>query len=627
MLRDLIIPVCILAVIASVVLPLPPSLIDFMLVGNVILALVLLVSTLYISCPLKLSSLPSILLLTTLYRLALNISTTRLILSTGSAGSLIQAFGEVVIQGKVIVGLVIFLVITLIQFIVIAKGSERVAEVSARFTLDALPGKQMSIDADVRSGLIDVHTAKEKRQNLQMESRFYGALDGAMKFVKGDAIAGLIITAINITGGFGIGILVNGMDLSSAINQYTLLTVGDGLLSQIPALLNSLAAGMIVTRVARGDDNSLTRELLSQVSQVRTVLFLVGIVSFILAFLPGLPALPFITLSLILIFNGLLQKESSKADLESEAKNVESKIRVPEVLQIDFGKDLAKKLVLDNEIDSILEDVKSLIFNQEGILLKTPKCSVNKNLNNEIAINIRGILVKKIKLSDEDDFSKTLIKKLTQVILENSLEFIDDAHTRRLLDNFEDEMHELINGLIPDVLKVTELTKVLKSLNEEKISIRNIDVILQAIAEHGSGKVNQRALLEEVRVSLKRFIANEFSENFNISQALALKPQIDLHFAKAEKEGEEIDVVLLSKLANEIKKGSYKLLVVSKSSRRILFECLSMHSVSLPVVAYEEIPENYKLKIDFEFSEELSKESYLEHISWKSYQFLLYWLF
>lgn len=616
MLRDLIIPICILAVIASVVLPLPPSLIDFMLVGNVILALVLLVSTLYISSPLKLSSLPSILLLTTLYRLALNISTTRLILSTGSAGTLIQAFGEVVIQGKVIVGLVIFLVITLIQFIVIAKGSERVAEVSARFTLDALPGKQMSIDADVRSGLIDVHTAKEKRQNLQMESRFYGALDGAMKFVKGDAIAGLIITAINIVGGFGIGILVNGMDFGTAINQYTLLTVGDGLLSQIPALLNSLAAGMIVTRVSRGDDNSLTRELLSQVSQVRTVLFLVGIVSFILALLPGLPAIPFLTLSSILILNALMQKDSSELEKENQNHNLESKIRVPEILQIDFGEEIAKKLIDNNQIDKVLEDIKSRVFSINGILLKTPKCNVNQELKNEIEIKIRGILVKRIKLNNKlENFSLNLTTKVIEVVIENSLEFIDDGHTRRLLNNFEEEMHELINSLIPDIIKVTELTKILKNLNEEKISIRNIDVILQAITESVNGKINPRILLEEVRVSLKRFIADNFGNGFKLEQVLTLKPQIDLHFAKAEREGIEIDVGLLLKLAKEIKANSYNLVVVSKAARRLIFECLSMHSISIPVIAYEEIPDNYQLNIINEFSEELQENAFLEHLA------------
>ena len=250
-------------------LPVPPAVMDFLLVGNLILALVLFLSTLYIPDTLRLSALPTMLLLATLYRLALNISTTRNILSAGDGGRVVEAFGGIVIQGNLVVGVVIFLIITLVQFIVIAKGSERVAEVSARFTLDALPGKQMSIDADVRAGVIDVSTARVKRQDLQTESRFYGALDGAMKFVKGDAIAGIIITVINIVGGLAIGIISEGLPLPLAVTKYTTLTIGDGLVAQIPALLNSLAAGIVVTRVARGDDASLAGELLSQLGQVK----------------------------------------------------------------------------------------------------------------------------------------------------------------------------------------------------------------------------------------------------------------------------------------------------------------------------------------------------------------------
>ncbi|MCB0320100.1 MAG: FHIPEP family type III secretion protein, partial [Bdellovibrionales bacterium] len=210
--KELILPVGLIAIIACMLLPLPSFVVDSLLVMNLLFAILLVVSSLYLTNPIRLSSLPTIILLATLYRLALNISTTRKILGSGDAGEMIDLFGQLLMQGEIVVGLVIFLVISLVQFIVIAKGAERVAEVSARFTLDALPGKQMAIDADVRSGLIDLDTAKRKREDLQVESRFYGALDGAMKFVKGDAIAGLVITAVNIVGGFGVGMLVRGMD-------------------------------------------------------------------------------------------------------------------------------------------------------------------------------------------------------------------------------------------------------------------------------------------------------------------------------------------------------------------------------------------------------------------------------
>ena len=215
--KNLILPLSVLAMFASMLLPLPSGLLDILLVANLILSLLLLISALYITKPLKLSALPTLLLLATLFRLSLNVSTTRMILGSSGISKTIEAFGKVVIQGNLVVGVVVFLVITLVQFIVIAKGSERVAEVSARFTLDAMPGKQMSIDADVRAGLIDFKTAKEKREELQTESRFYGALDGAMKFVKGDAIAGLVITTINIIGGFAVGIFINNMDIQAEI--------------------------------------------------------------------------------------------------------------------------------------------------------------------------------------------------------------------------------------------------------------------------------------------------------------------------------------------------------------------------------------------------------------------------
>lgn len=596
MLKDLIIPICILAVIASVVLPLPAALIDFMLVGNVILALVLLVSTLYISDPLKLSSLPSILLLTTLYRLALNISTTRLILSTGNAGSLIEAFGEVVIQGQVIVGLVIFLVITLIQFIVIAKGSERVAEVSARFTLDALPGKQMSIDADVRSGLINIQEAKIKRQDLQTESRFYGALDGAMKFVKGDAIAGIIITAINIIGGLSIGVLVNNIDIGTAASQYTLLTIGDGLLSQIPALLNSLAAGMIVTRVVRGDDNSLTRELLSQVSQVKIVLFLVGIVSIILAFLPGLPTLPFLTLSGILFYSANSQTEK---DLDG---NKQDKIidhpKIPDILKFEFGKKIAEKLIEDNYLDKVLSDLKNYIFNENGLLIKIPACSIQNESDNQVFISLRNIKIYTLTLNiEENDWKNKFITEMQKIILENSKDFLNNEHTKRIINYFEEVMPELTSNLIPEIISITKITKIFKFLNEENVSIQQLDVILQAIAEQENKVSNERWVLEEIRIALGRYIANELAVNNKIENVFNLAPEIDLHFAKVERDSIEIDLELLNFVKEMILNNNCNILITSRASRRLIFECLKLHNINIPVIAYEEIPDNYSINI------------------------------
>ena len=263
--RDIVMPVGLLLVVGCMIIPLPPAVLDILLCSNLLFALLLVISALHIRDPLKLATLPSLLLMATLFRLSLNLATTRAVLGSGHAGKAVEAFGSVVIQGSVAVGFVLFLLITLIQFIVVAKGAERVAEVAARFTLDALPGKQMAIDAELRSGLLDSETARRKRLEVQMESRFYGALDGAMKFVKGDAIAGIVITFVNICGGLLIGLLVHELEFDVALRRYTVLTIGDGLLSQIPSLLNSIAAGLIVTRVQVDESSTLSSDLISHV--------------------------------------------------------------------------------------------------------------------------------------------------------------------------------------------------------------------------------------------------------------------------------------------------------------------------------------------------------------------------
>jgi type III secretion protein V len=294
---DIVLAALVVSIIGMMIVPLPTFALDMLLTLNITLAVTLLMVSLYIPSALKISAFPSLLLITTLFRLALNVSSTRLILLQADAGEVIASFGEFVVQGNYVVGGVIFLIITLIQFIVIAKGSERVSEVSARFTLDAMPGKQMSIDADLRAGAFDIDVAREKRARLQKESKLYGAMDGAMKFVKGDAIAGLIITAINIVAGIIVGVAMKGMPATDAAQTYTLLTIGDGLVSQIPALLISTTAGIIVTRVSsEEDDEHLGEDIFGQlIAQPKAIAIAAGLLV-ILAIIPGLPTIPFLTM-------------------------------------------------------------------------------------------------------------------------------------------------------------------------------------------------------------------------------------------------------------------------------------------------------------------------------------------
>lgn len=295
---DLLLAGLVIAVIAMIVIPLPTFLIDLLLTIQITFGIVILLTSLYINDALKIASFPTILLIATLYRLSLNISTTRLILANGDAGHVVAAFGNFVVQGNYVVGAVLFIIITLVNFIVIAKGAERVSEVAARFTLDAMPGKQMSIDADLRAGIINMEQAIERRAILHRESQMYGAMDGSMKFVKGDAIAGIIIVLINVIGGFIIGVMLRGMPMGDALKHYTLLTIGDGLVQQIPALITSVAAGIVVTRVASESEGSnLGREIVTQITAYPKAMVIASVILGLLAIVPGLPTLPFMSLS------------------------------------------------------------------------------------------------------------------------------------------------------------------------------------------------------------------------------------------------------------------------------------------------------------------------------------------
>src|SRR5436190_118603 len=297
---DLVLVAGVVAIVALMVLPLPLWLIDLLVAINIAGGLLLLLLSLYISSPLEFSVFPSVLLMTTLFRLSLSIATTRMILLSGHAGHIIDTFGKMVAGGNLVVGLVVFLIITVVQFIVIAKGAERVAEVAARFSLDAMPGKQLSIDSDLRSGLIDKDDAKRRRKSLELESKLHGSLDGAMKFVKGDAIAGIIIIVINLLGGLAVGVMQQDLDISTAMSRYSILTIGEGMVAQIPALLGAMAAGLIVTRTNDDEhDRHLGDAIRKQLSAKPRVLLVAGGICLLFALVPGFPALTFILLALV----------------------------------------------------------------------------------------------------------------------------------------------------------------------------------------------------------------------------------------------------------------------------------------------------------------------------------------
>ena len=613
--KDLVIPIGVLAILTSIIVPLPPGLIDILLVANLVFALSLLITSLYISEPLKLSSLPTLLLLATLYRLALNISTTRLILGAGNAGDVVAAFGKAVIYGNLIVGAVVFLVITLVQFIVIAKGAERVAEVGARFTLDALPGKQMSIDADVRAGLIDFDTAREKRQTLQIESQFYGALDGAMKFVKGDAIAGIVITAINVVGGLAIGMFTYGLDISSAASQYTLLTVGDGLVSQIPALLNALSAGLVATRVSRGDGVPLAGELLAQLGQLKQTKIIVGFASLALSIAPGLPTLPFLILAVIILANAFLfSNEQSK-----NTNLLESFEPKPSALiEIRADGDKASKLISSGAIQKSSINLRDLIFNKLGLVL--PELSFNFLDPDEegLAIVVRGIDKTFIEIDfDAKDLGIELCQKSFLVLKDKAIDLIDDNITRNMLDYYDVYYPELVANVVPAVISITQLTEVLKGLIEESVPVKNFDLILQALAETGHKATSEREMLEDVRVALKRAIISPYLKDKSLKIA-ALDPGIDLLFSESEKNDRPINIDVLKLLIEEISKPDRELvpLLTSKSARRLIRECLVLRGLDCPVLAHDEVPKEVKIDVVYSINiEEIEEEEILEAVA------------
>lgn len=596
--REYLLPVAIIAVIASIIVPLPPFILDLLLVANLVFALSLLILSLHVSEPLKLSCLPSLLLLATLFRLALNISTTRLILNTGNAGSTVEAFGSFVIQGNIAVGFIVFLIITFVQFLVIAKGAERVAEVSARFSLDAMPGRQMSIDADVRSGLYDLETARQKRQELQTESRFYGALDGAMKFIKGDAIAGIVIVFVNIIGGFVCGILLEGLDLRAAVAQYTILTIGDGLLSQIPSLLNSVSAGMIVTRVVRGDGISLALELLTQIGQLKRVHILCGIVSIVAGLLPGMPLVPFFLIGLFLLSRAILVSPARKHEENKAQQRFRPKTRP--LLRIEFSSRLGRLLPPAAQIEAAFEDLRREVFEVHGLLIMPPEFSLSEKDDMSVSLFLRGVFADCMVFDEETPSVSVLTDWLKRFISGHCEELIDDISTRRLLDYFDSDFPELISAVIPSIASVTKLSEIFRKLASENVPFRNLDMVLQAIAENGLKAANDRVLLEDLRVAMKRVLCEKFITKGGELKAYSIDPLLDMCFVRAECERSPIDLEKVMLIVEQLEsKANYEeaVLLASKKSRALIREYLSMKGIKTTVLAYDELIPELRVEI------------------------------
>ena len=585
---DIIVAALVIGIIGVIIIPLPNPLLDVLLACSIACGIMMLLMSLFITEPLEISVFPTLLLVVTVFRLALDISATRSILSNADAGKIIASFGNFVVGGNYVVGIVIFLIITLVQLIVITNGAGRTAEVSARFTLDAMPGKQMSIDADLGAGLISEQEAKEKRIKLQREASFFGSMDGASKFVKGDAIAGIVIALINIVGGISIGMMQKGMAVTDAMQTYTLLTVGQGLVSQIPALMSSIATGILVTRAMNG--NSFGFDLTGQIGKFPRVIGLASAVLFVLAIVPGLPFTPFLILSAGTGYTAFAlnkeekQKEEKEAAQEStvstprEPENIKNLFKV-DPLEIEIGYNLISLINESNGGDLLnrLVAVRRQCALEMGIYVRPIRIRDNLQLMpNTYRFKIRGIDISGgdlmpnyyLAMNPDDqeiqidgvatieptfglpawwireenkekaemdgftvvDSATVLITHLTEFIKSYAHEILSRQDIQELLDLVKENNEALVDELVPNQLLVGDIQKVIQALLKEKVSIRDLETILEAIADASRTSKNLDYLIECSRQSLMRNISKQYSIDGKIT-LVTIDPYLETQLA------------------------------------------------------------------------------------------------
>ncbi|MDI6617533.1 MAG: flagellar biosynthesis protein FlhA [Clostridiales bacterium] len=579
----------VLGIIVMFIIPLSPGIIDILIIFNLAFSLIVLLLTLFATDTLQFSVFPTLLLVSTLFRLGLNVSSTRLILTSGNAGRVIAAFGNFVVRGNYVVGVIIFIIIFVIQFVVITNGSGRVAEVAARFTLDAMPGKQMSIDADLNAGIINESEAVERRKKLHLETDFYGAMDGASKFVKGDAIAGIIIVFINIIGGVIVG-MMQGMAVMDALKQYCLLTIGDGLASQIPALLISTSTGILVTH--SGGNESFGSELTGEFKAFPSAIAIVSVILFIFALVPSFPAIPFLILAVSTgYFAYTLEKDGNKKKGKMinkkavEIANKENRNKEPDnimnlfhvdTLEIDIGYGLIP-LTDTKAGGDLLERISAVrrqCATELGILVQPIRIRDNLQLGtNEYVIKIRGIEIAKgesmsnhylamdpinsdVKIEGIKTHEPTfhlpavwitpdkkekaemmgltvvdpvtvLITQLTEVIKQHSYELLGRQEVKMLIDSVKESCSAVVEELIPDLLTIGDVQKVLQNLLREQVPIRDLETILESLADNARNTKDIELLTEYVRYAMGRVICKPFIDENNTINVITIHPKLE----------------------------------------------------------------------------------------------------
>ncbi len=538
---DLLLVMGIVSIVAMMILPLPAWAIDLLVAVNIASGLVLLLIGVYIAGPLEFSVFPSVLLVSTLFRLSLSIATTRMILLEGHAGHIIDTFGKVVAGGNLVVGLVVFLIITVVQFIVIAKGAERVAEVAARFSLDAMPGKQLSIDSDLRSGLIDKDEAKRRRKSLELESKLHGSLDGAMKFVKGDAIAGIVIIVINLLGGLAIGVMQLGMDVSAALTKYSILTIGDGMVAQIPALLGAMAAGLIVTRTTDEDDKHLGDSIRKQVTAKPRVLLVAGGICLLMSLVPGFPAAVFVALGLVSMGAGALLtpalRERIREMRHPAVRTIVRRLDTPPQVTSTAPQQQRPSVPLLLRVPASLlaaDEAKELTATLEDVLeefhlnLGLPLPRIHLHGHREAAQQWE-LLAFEVPIAQgavpAGDVHAALGGAMREALRRNAPLFLGTQDTTNMLTRAAADVPDVVKEVLR-ALPLQRVAEVLRRLVSESVSIRNLRDILEALSEGAQRDKDPHALTEFARVALRRQISHQVAPQGRLG-AVLLQPQLE----------------------------------------------------------------------------------------------------
>ncbi len=675
---DVTVAVALVAVLAVLILPVPTPLLDVMLVLSIAMGALVLFITLQIRNPLQLSTFPSLLLLLTLFRLSLNVATTRQILLNGYAGQVVQSFGDFVVGGSYVVGVIIFLILVIINFMVITKGSGRIAEVAARFTLDAMPGKQMSIDADLNAGLIDEKQALRRREELSEEADFYGAMDGASKFVRGDAVAGLVITAINILGGFAIGMLQQGLGAADALQKYTILTVGDGLLSQIPALIISISAGMLVTRAATGQ--SMGEDLKIQLFLRPKPLLTTGGMLCAMGLVPGLPLVPFLSMGVLMGGVGFLLRANEEAESaaapgkdsvssskalpgrDTKALPEREERAVPEVSAMDVEIGFGLVPLVDRGQGGKLLDrigtIRQQLAEELGFVL--PPVNVHDNMrlrNNEYAIRVRSHEVARgllqpgnwlavdstgrsgfsagVSVQDPTfgfkawwigaaqreqaeaqgltvvDPTDVVTTHLTETARGQAADLLLRQDVSEMIERVKRKHESVVQELIPNRLSIGIVHRVLQNLLRERVSIRDLPLILETLSDH-AGRTQDPVLLAELcRRALGAHITGHYLEPSRKLPAIALHPEAEnLLKDSIHRENGDLGVLALPPEQNRAlldsvgrifaaarKNNRQPVVVCLPTLRRHVRRLLDSQFRDLPVLSFAEIPEAIDIDI------------------------------